>query len=301
MKYVYNNKTGVWDLRHDDAPKPKEQQRDLVEDENGESDTGEPSGIEIPDYVPDSFRDDAELRAVIDEGAKTVAGEYGTGEVQRVVDLIAQFELELGHDGQPPLWNEEAIRGVLKQRWGTVYQERLAQLQQFVQDRPKLLEYLNRTGLGNSISVCEALALVADGTMSINATRAAELLEASRKDRRSDLRNAMDPQHLLAVARARTLADVIDRTEKNTAKAAERAAAKKDGGRSEQQAMKRGIEAHQAARGNDPKATPDQHRLDDEIRQIRLDKGYSNSSAPNHKQLVARMKELYRLRYPEGK
>jgi hypothetical protein len=297
MRYAYG-KDGVWRLEHADPPKPKDEREAIKESGDREEASTAEAGVQLPDILPDHVRDDVELNEVVQEGVgvlRNTINDATDEKLQRIVDIVALFELEAGGDSHPPLWNENAILGMLKQRWGSIYEQRLAGVQELVSQNPKLRDWLNRTGAGNYIPVLEALAAMSDGTMGASPEQAAKIVEEARRDPKGPLRNPTHKDHALAVSRVRVLADLVDRQDKHT----EKQRSQRDGGRSEQQALKRGIEAHQASRGNDPKATPDQQRLDDEIRQIRLDKGYSNSSAPNHKQLVARMKELYRLRYSD--
>lgn len=249
------------------------------------------SGVHLPDYLPDHVRDDPETQAVVAEAAAVLKEETRLNDVQvqRLVDLVSQFELEAGSD-HPPLWQEDTIRGLLKRRWGTVYESRLADMQKYVAARPKLRDWLNKTGAGNYVPVLEALAAVADGTMSLGAADAQRHLDAARKDRKGPLMNAGHPNHHLAVSRARVLADVVDRVEKH--------AAKKDGGRSEEQAAKRGEEAWKERRGEGSKPTSEQQKLDDEIQKIRTDPQYFKDG-PATKVLHERMKELMRLRWPD--
>jgi hypothetical protein len=49
----------------------------------------------------------------------------------------------------------------------------------------------------------------------------------------------------------------------------------------------------------EPVADSPEGKIDSELRQLRLDPAYFDKSKPNHKAVVERVRELYRLRYPD--
>jgi hypothetical protein len=159
------------------------------------------------------------VQTLVAEGVAAMkqGGEYGDPEVQRVVDLVSQFELEIGAE-QPNLHEEDRIRSILRARWGELHDARLEAVNAYVASRPALRAYLNRTGAGNQLSVLEALGMIADGTMGVTPTRAAEIMEEQRRNPKSPLRDPYHKAHGLAVQQAKVLADIIDRGEKSAAK-----------------------------------------------------------------------------------
>jgi len=101
-------------------------------------------------------------------------------------------------------------------------------------------------------------------------------------DPKSPLRNSLHPEHAVALAKARVLAIIAE-------------------GKGRQGNVEELVKDRQDA---DAKAKGEPvddatAKLDAEITAIRLDKGYSNPSAANHKALVARMQELMRQRWPD--
>ncbi len=102
---------------------------------------------------------------------------------------------------------------------------------------------------------------------------------------------SMHKHHRVVVQQAKVWADIIDRGEKK--------AAKRDGGKSELATLQRKQESMDARRGEKAPVDEATQKLDDQIKAIRLDKGYANPSAANHKQLVAEMQRLMRLRWPD--
>jgi hypothetical protein len=213
-------------------------------------------------------------------------GQYGDQEVQRVVDIVAQFELEVGME-QPPLYEEDRIRAMLRARWGAYHDQRLAKVNAYVNSRPALKAYLNRTGAGNRLSVLEALGMIADGTMAVSPARAQELMDEQRRNPKSPLRDPFHKGHGLAVQQAKVLADIIDRGER-----------KKNGRQGSVEELVADRQAAEAkAKGKKP-ADDAMAKLDDEIQKIRMDPQYFKSG-PASKVLHERMRELMRQRWPE--
>jgi hypothetical protein len=130
-KYVLNAKTGLYDVHRvddegnehvgrgeDDLPE------ELKQDASKKDDVT--TGVALPEILPDYLRDSPEIQSLVAEGtaALTSGGEYDNEAAQRVLDLVAQFELEIGAE-QPNLHEEDRIRSMLKARWGGFFEGRL--------------------------------------------------------------------------------------------------------------------------------------------------------------------------------
>jgi hypothetical protein len=291
-KYVLNPKTGLYDVHRVDAEGTEhvEKGEDDLPEELREQDAKKDDAageVTLPDILPDYVRDNPEVQILVADAAAamTKGGEYNTEAVQRVVDLVAQFELEIGTD-QPNLHEEDRIRAILRSRWGSYYEGRLEQVQKYVNARPALKAYLNRTGAGNQLSVLEALGMVACGEMSHKPEDAAKLLAAMKSDPKSALRDPYHKGHRLALQQAKVLADVMDRRDKFLEK--------KNGGR---QANVKEMVADRTAK--EPAGDSPEAKIDAELKQLRLDPAYLDKSKPNHKVVIERVRELYRARYPD--
>src|SRR5260370_34482071 len=181
-KYVLNERTGLYGVHGVDDEGNESVQKgedDLPEDlkrELAEKADAKPSSVELPDILPDHVRENPETQALMAEGvaAMSSSGEYNDEAMQRVVDLVAQFELEIGAE-QPNLHEEERIRNMLKARWGSYYEGRLEKVNAFVNARPALKAYLNKTRAGNQLSVLEALSMVACGEIGHKPEGAAQM------------------------------------------------------------------------------------------------------------------------------
>jgi hypothetical protein len=108
-KYVLNAKTGLYDVHRvddegnehvgsgeDDLPE------ELKQDASKKDDVT--TGVALPEILPDYLRDSPEIQSLVADGtaALTSGGEYDDEAAQRVLDLVAQFEVEIGTE-QPPL------------------------------------------------------------------------------------------------------------------------------------------------------------------------------------------------------
>jgi hypothetical protein len=175
---------------------------------------------------------------------------------------------------------------MLKVRWGSFYGGRLEEVNKYVNARPALRAYLNKTGAGNQLSVLEALGMIACGDMSKKPEVAAKILETMRRDPKSPLRDPYHKGHRLAVQQAKVLADVVDRRDKFIAK---------NGG--SRQADVKELVADRTAK--EPVGDSAEAKIDAELRQLRLDPAYMDKSKANHKVVVERVRELYRQRWPD--
>jgi hypothetical protein len=294
-KYVLNPKTGLYDIhRVDDEGNEHVQngEDDLPEDLKrelaGKQDDA-PSSIELPDILPDYLRDNPETQALVAEGAAAMkqGGEYGDVEVQRFVDLVAQFEVEIGTD-QPNLYEEERIRGMLRARWGSAYDGRLEKVNAYVNALPALRAYLNRTGAGNQLSVLEALGMVTCGDMAHKPEAAAKIMAALRSDPKSALRDPYHKNHRLMVQQAKVWADIIDRGEKSAGRKAD-----------VKELVQDRQDAEAKAKGK-PVVDDAMAKLDAEAAEIRRQPDYfqPGKSPDLHRSLKARMAEIMRQRWP---
>ena len=287
LRHVYDQKRGVWTVERDDREDTLATEKSTAIPDAKKEDGQEPTaGVELPDILPDYVRDSPEIQSLVAEGvaAMTSSGEYNDEAMQRVVDLVSQFELEIGAE-QPNLHEEDRIRSMLKARWGSFYEGRLEKVNAFVNARPALRAYLNKTGAGNQLSVLEALGMVACGEASHKPEIAAQLLETMRRDPKSALRDPYNPGHRLAVQQAKVLADVMDRRDKFNAK--------KGGIR---QANVEEMVADRTAK--EPSGDSPEGKLDAELKTLRQSPAYFDKSRPEHKAIVERVRQIYRERYP---
>jgi hypothetical protein len=285
-RHVFDPKRGMWLVERDDREDSLATEKAKAPDAKEEGQEQEaPRGVELPETLPDYVRDNPETQALVAEGVSAMQrdGQYSDQQVQRVVDLVAQFELEIGAE-QPPLVEEDRIRAILRARWGQYHDKRLASVNAYVNSRPALKAYLNRTGAGNQLSVLEALAMIADGSMAVTPARAAEILEEQRRDPKSPLRDPYHKGHGLAVQTAKVLADVVDRGEKNAAK-----------GKGRQSNVDELVKDRTA---KEPVGDSPEGKLDAELKTLRQSPAYFDKSRPEHKAIVERVRQIYRERYP---
>jgi hypothetical protein len=135
-------------------------------------------------------------------------------------------------------------------------------------------DWLDETQLGNSPAVLQALAAYTRGEFSMSATAAQSELEKLTRDPKSAYRNAGDPKHKSAVARANLLYARVTKAE-------ERAAKQPKG------------EPMQPGRANEMAA------MDAEIKALNRHPAMRDHGNPEHATIKARVEKLYSLRYPE--
>jgi hypothetical protein len=112
--------------------------------------------------------------------------------------------------------------------------------------------------------------------------QAAAKMKEWRSDPKSPLRNSLHPEHAVALAKARALAVISE-------------------GKGRQANVEELVQDRQEAEATAKDETLDDAtaKLDAELKQLRLDPAYFDSSKPNHKAVVARVRELYRQRWPD--
>jgi hypothetical protein len=286
-RHVFDSKRGMWVVERDDREDTlaTEKAASIPDAKKEEGQETTPS-VELPDILPDYVRDSPEIQSLVADAASalTSGGEYNNEAVQRVVDLVAQFELEVGAE-QPNLHEKDRIRSMLRARWGEHYEGRLGEVNKYVNARPALKAYLNKTGAGNQLSVLEALGMVACGEMSHKPEVAAQILETMRRDPKSALRDPYHKGHRLAVQQAKVLADVVDRRDKFVAKK----------GGTRRANVEEMVDDRTA---KEPAADSPEGKLDAELKTLRQSPAYFDKSRPEHKAIVERVRQLYRERYP---
>jgi hypothetical protein len=292
-KYVLNEKTGLYDVHRVDEAGKKTVERGeddvpehLRSSDSKEGGADETGGLQLAEHLPPEIRDDPVAAEHLREVSTALdAVSIQPDAKQRLVDLAMDLHAADLATGMPQLWNREANEGVLRQRWGSAYDERVARAQAAAKALGlKFLAWCDRTQAGNSPALLETLALMADKDklLTLSPAAAAAKMKEWRNDPKSPLRNSLHPEHAVALAKARVLAIIAE--------------GKGRQGNVEELAKDR-QDAEAKAKGEPvDDATA---KLDAEITAIRLDKGYSNPSAANHKALVARMQELKRQRWPD--
>jgi len=293
-KYVLNQKTGLYDVHRvddeghervekgeDDLP---EQLRPKADAKPGTAD--ETGGLTLGEHLPPTVRDDPQAPEMLREVSAALDDvKMEPVAKQRLVDLAMELHTADLNVGMPQLWNREANEGVLRQRWGAAYDERVARAQAAAKALgPKFLAWCDRTQVGNSPALLETLALMSDKDkiLTLSPEQAAAKMKEWRSDPKSPLRNSLHPEHAVTLAKARVLALLAEgkgrqgNVEEMVADRQERDKQEKDGG-----------------------LDPATERIDAELRQLRLDPAYFDKSKPNHKAVIERVRELYRLRYPD--
>lgn len=282
-RFVLDSKTGVYSVeRIPDQQKPDEKAPAIPDEKQDENQEAAP-GVTLPDILPDYIRDNPETQALVADGVAAMqrGGEYTDEQAQRVVDLIAQFELEIGTE-QPPLFEEDRIRSILRARWGEGHDGRLALVNKYVQARPALKAYLERTGAGNQLSVLEALGMIATGVTALTPAEASKRMDAMRQDPKSPLRDPYHKHHKVVVAQAKVWADIIERGEKKSGR----------------QADVKELVADRTAK--EPAGDSPEAKLKAEAAEIRRQPDYfrPGKNPELHRSLKARMAQIMRELYP---
>ena len=285
LRHAYDAAQKIWRVERDPnfkedgtpASERGEQKPPTTDAKPGAAD--EAGGLQLGEHLPSIIRDDpqasehlAEVSAALDDTRIVPQAK------QRLVDLAMELhaaDLDLGVN----LWNREANEGVLKQRWGAAYGERVARAQAAAKALgPKFLAWCDRTQAGNSPALLETLALMTDNLLGLSPQDAAAKLKGWRSDPKHPLRQSLHAEHAMYVARARALAILAEGT----------------GGRQGNvEELVKDRTAKEPA-GDSPEA-----KIDAELRQLRLDPAYMDKSKPNHKAVIERVRELYRQRYPD--
>jgi hypothetical protein len=292
LRHTYDPAQKIWRVERDPnfkedgtpAAERGEQKSPTPDAQPGTAD--ESGGLTLGEHLPPAIREDPQAHEMLREVSTALDdSRIETGAKQRLVDIAMDLHSADLEAGMPALWNREANEGVLQQRWGAAYPERVARAQAAAKALgPKFLAWCDRTQAGNSPALIETLALMADKDkiLSLSPEQAAAKMKEWRSDPKSPLRNSLHPEHAVALAKARVLAIIAE-------------------GKGRQGNVEELVKDRQAAEAKAKGEPLDDAtaKLDAEITAIRLDKGYSSPSAANHKALVARMQELMRQRWPD--
>jgi len=209
------------------------------------------------------------------------------GAKQRLVDIAMDLHSADLEAGMPQLWNREANEGVLRQRWGAAYPERVARAQAAAKALgPKLLAWCDRTQAGNSPALLETLALMADKDklLTLSPEQAAAKMKEWRSDPKSPLRNSLHPEHAVTLAKARVLAILAEGKGRQG---------------NVEEFVKDRQEAEAKAKGEQP-VDDAMAKLDAEAAEIRRQPDYfrPGKNPELHRSLTARMAEIMRQRWP---
>jgi hypothetical protein len=220
LLHIYDEKTGVWVVRRDpDYREPgseeesqPQQQRPTPDAKPGAAD--ETGGLQLAEHLPTIIREDPSAPTVLREASEALDHvRMEPAAKQRLVDLAADLHAADLEAGVPPLWNEEACLGVLRQRWGAAFPERLTRAQAAAKALgPKFLAWCGTDYRGNSPALLETLAIMADKEklLGLSPEQAAAKMKEWRTDPKSPLRNSLHPEHAVALAKARVLAIISE-------------------------------------------------------------------------------------------
>jgi hypothetical protein len=205
-----------------------------------------------------------------------------TSEVQDVVDLAVSLAV-MDRSGVN-LEDPDACKQVLQNQYGKAEADKIITDARAAAQRlgPKMLEWLDDTALGSDPSVLYALAAWKRGDLKMSASKAQAELDKLKGEelRTSAWKNAHHPGHKAAVARANLLYAIA-------AKGEARAEARKAAEPSRPRAKSAG-ESRNA-------------QLDAQIKALNADPDMRRRDSPRHKELAAKARELYELRYGSEK
>jgi hypothetical protein len=188
----------------------KEKGAELAQQEKDRraAESGPPVEVTLPEHLPQSMRGDDTVE-IVQEMTGTISHKYAAPQVQRLVDIGAEIAMEV-KDVQPDLNNQDAVLGVLRQRWGSTYDANLAGAKQAAQGLgERFLDWCDKTGGGNRIEVLECLAALQRGDFSLGKEAAKKELAEMRKPG-SPLMNNGHKDHQYALTRSRILTEAIN-------------------------------------------------------------------------------------------
>jgi hypothetical protein len=289
---VYDSAKKMWMVERDpsykdgEEPSPErgEQQSPTPDAKPGTAD--ESGGLTLGEHLPPAIREDPQAPEMLREVSTALDdSRIESGAKQRLVDIAMDLHSADLEAGMPQLWNREANEGVLRQRWGGAYNERVVRAQAAAKALgPKFLAWCDRTQAGNSPALIETLALMADKDkiLGLSPEQAAAKMKEWRSDPKSPLRNSLHPEHAVALAKARVLAILSE-------------------GKGRRGNVEELVQDRQEAKRQekDGGLDPATDKIEAELKQLRLDPAYFDKSKPNHRAVIERVRELYRQRYPD--
>jgi hypothetical protein len=240
---------------------------------------------EIPGHVPQSAQYDENVQGALQElggilRESAIAPEVGQG----YVDIYAEYAMEHPATEVDPM-NPGAVHAQLRSLWGETYGTRWGHVQKaWNAMSPKTQDWI-ADHAEHPIAMFRTLAAIGSGTFSISQEQAQAAVDKMRADKKSPLYDLSHKEHRLHRDTFRNLSLVANRQKIEAPK-----------GLSARQGNVEEMVADRSAK--EPAGDSAEGKLDAEITAIRMDKGYWNSGAANHKALVARMRELMRRRWP---
>jgi hypothetical protein len=288
-QYVFDPKLNVWHLRRDpnyqlpEARTQEPQEREPGDETEEESPAGEVA-LEIPGHIPTAVQESEEVQGALHELGGILREQAISPEVgQSYVDIYAGYAME-SPAGEVDALNPDAMHAQLRALWGETYNTRWANVQKAWRSFSPPTQDWIANHAEHPIAMFRTLAAIGAGTFKLSRAQAQEAITKMRADRKSPLFDVAHKEHRLYTDTYRNLTLVANRPDVRKGR---------EGSVEEMVADKTAVEAK--AKG---KKSGEMSKLDDEIQKIRMDPEY-HKSGPAQRVLAERMRELYRMRYPD--
>jgi hypothetical protein len=248
----------------------------------------------LPEYLPRHLRDDPSTEDALTELAPMLKDKgVQASKAKLLTGLFADMYLE--QDGRiPDLHDKDTMENYLRSEWGEHYDKMVHHAQRSAQWLgPQFITWLERTQLGNHPGMLALLVEMDQGGLlrgDLSAADAGAALKKMRDQKDNPVNRPGAKGRSLQMASYRILAAIAGMGDQSAS----------DGDASERRSERDGRQVLKDRRSPPEESSP-RVKAETEARSLMRSEAWNDKRNPAHRATAERVRELFRLAWPEGK